>query len=76
MQLLQADNQEEFDKILEACEWRFEIDGLPAVIAMNNREIFVNEVAHYYVLLQCKAMLDQLLLGLQYYEVLKVIKWT
>ena len=72
MQLLQEENQEEFNKILQECEWRFEIDGLPAVVAVNNRKIFVDEVAHYYVLVQCKAMLDQLLLGLQFYEVLTV----
>ena len=72
MQLLQEENQEEFNKILQECEWRFEIDGLPAVVAANNRKIFVDEVAHYYVLVQCKAMLDQLLLGLQFYEVLTV----
>ena len=71
MQLLQEENQEEFNKILQECEWRFEIDGLPAVVAAN-RKIFVDEVAHYYVLVQCKAMLDQLLLGLQFYEVLTV----
>lgn len=50
MQLLQEENQEEFNKILQECEWRFEIDGLPAVVAANNRKIFVDEVAHYYVL--------------------------
>ena len=72
MQLLQEENQEEFNKILQECEWRFEIGGLPAVVAVNNRKIFVDEVAHYYVLVQCKAMLDQLLLGLQFYEVLTV----
>ena len=69
MQLLQEENQEEFNKILQEGEWWFEIDGLPAV---NNRKIFVDEAAHYYVLVQCKAMLDQLLLGLQFYEVLTV----
>ena len=63
MQLLQEENQEEFNKILQEREWRFEIDGLPAVVAVNNRKIFVDEVAHYYVLVQCKAMLDQLLLA-------------
>ena len=56
----------------QECQWRFEIDGLAAVVAVNNRKIFVDEVAHYYVLVQCKAMLDQLLLGLQFYEVLTV----
>lgn len=39
---------------------------------MNNRKIFVDEVVHYFVLVQCKAMLDQLLLGLHFYEVLTV----
>ena len=72
MQLLQEENQEEFNKILQEGEWRFEIDGLPAVVAVNNRKILVDEAAHYYVLVQCKAMLDQLLLGLQFYEVLTV----
>lgn len=70
MQLLQEENQEEFNKILQECEWRFEIDGLPAVVAANNRKIFVDEVAHYYVLVQCKAMLDQLLLVIFYSQLM------
>ena len=70
MQLLQEENQEEFNKILEECEWRFEIDRLPAVVAVNNRKIFVDEVAHYYVLVQCKAMLDQLLLVIFYSQLM------
>ena len=70
MQLLQAENQDECDKILEECDWRFEINGLPPSIPMSRRKIFVDEVAQYYVLVQCKAMLDQLLLGLQHYQVL------
>ena len=70
MQLLQAESQDECDKILEECDWRFEINGLPPTIPMGSRKIFVDEVAQYYVLVQCKAMLDQLLLGLQHYQVL------
>ena len=70
MELLQAKSQDECDKILEECDWRFEINGLPSTIPMGSRKRFVSEVAQYYVLLQCKAMLDQLLLGLQHYQVL------
>lgn len=70
MQLLQAENQDQFDKILEECEWRFEIQGLPPVIPLKHRNVFIDEVVQYYVLVQCKAMPDQLLLGLNYYQVL------
>ena len=72
MQLLQAESQDECDKILEECDWRFEINGLPPTIPMGSRKIFVDEVAQYYVLVQCKAMLDQLILGLQHYQVLMI----
>ena len=63
--------QEELDKILHECEWRFEIDGLPTIILIKDCSVFVKEVVQYYVTLQCKAMMDQLILGLQHsYQVL------
>ena len=69
MQLLQAESQDECERIWEERDWRFEINGLPPTIPMGNRKTIVDEVAQYYVLVQCKAMLDQLL-GLQHCQVL------
>jgi hypothetical protein len=75
LQLLEAESQEQFDKYLEECDWRFEIDGLPPIIPLGDRNVFITEVAQYYVILRCKAMLDQLLLGLQYYQVLLLVRF-
>ena len=71
LKLLEVEKQEEFDKILQECEWRFEIDGLPTIIPIKDCGVFVKEVVQYYVTLQCKAMMDQMISGLQHsYQVL------
>ena len=64
--MLEVEKQEEFDKILQECEWRFEIDGLPTIIPIKDCGVFVKEVVQYYVTLQCKAMMDQMISGLQH----------
>ena len=52
------------------CEWRYEIDGLPATVPFQQREVFISEVAKYFTIIKCKSMLDGILEGLKYYEVL------
>lgn len=69
--MLEAQKQEKIYKILQECEWRFEIDGLPTIIPIKDRGEFMKEVVQYYVTLQYKAMMDQMILGLQHsYQVL------
>ena len=61
--------QTEFDSCLAQCERKYEIDGLPVFVKLENKQGFINEVAKYYVIVKCQAMLDQLLEGLRYYDV-------
>ena len=56
----------QFDKTLQECEWRFEIDGLPTIIPIKDCGVFVKEVVQYYITLQCEAMIDQMISGLQH----------
>ena len=61
----------QFDKTLQECEWRFEIDGLPTIIPIKDCGVFVKEVVQYYITLHCEAMMDQMISGLQHsYQVL------
>ncbi len=61
--------EDELKKAFDECEWRLEIGGLPSSISMKTKDIFVNEVIKYFVIVKCKPMLDQLLDGLKYYNV-------
>ena len=38
------------------------------------KDIFINEVVKYFTIIKCEGMLDGLLEGLKYYEVLQYIK--
>ena len=59
----------ELESILNTCEWRWSIDGLPTTIAVDKIEQFVLEVAKYFVIIKCQPMLDQLIEGLKYCKV-------
>ena len=64
-----ADSVDEasFNAALSACEWRFDVDGLPPTIPFEQRKVFVEEAARYYAIIKYKGMLDGLLEGLWKY---------
>ena len=64
-----ATDEASFKAIVDECEWRHDVDGLPLSVPFQQREIFINEVAKYFTIIKCKGMLDGLLEGLKYYEV-------
>jgi hypothetical protein len=47
--------------------------GLPHTIPFQQRKVFIDEVAKYFTIIKCKGMLDGLLEGLKYYEVLYTV---
>jgi hypothetical protein len=69
-----AVDEDSFSTVFSGCEWGYDVDGLPHTIAFSQRHIFINEVAKYFTIIKCKGMLDGLLEGLKYYEVLQYIK--
>ncbi|XP_063754128.1 apoptosis-resistant E3 ubiquitin protein ligase 1-like [Eleginops maclovinus] len=69
-----AGTQDELEKILECCEWRFDVEGLPNPVTMENKHTFVNTAALYNMILQRQSCLNQLIDGLSYYKVLPLLK--
>ena len=62
-------NQVELYAILDGCEWRYGIDGLPISVNYIEKEKYIMDVAVYYTIIKCLPMLDQLIEGLKYYDV-------
>lgn len=46
--------EDKVKKAFEEWEWRFEIDGLPSSISMKTKDIFVNEVNKYFLVIKCQ----------------------
>lgn len=64
-----AKGQKDVDALMADCEWRFDIDGLPPTLSMEQRSSFIDEVTKYFVVIKCQPMLNQLIDGLKYYDV-------
>ena len=73
---METKSEEEVKNAFHECEWRLEIDGLPSSISMKTKNIFVNEAIKYFVIIKCKPMLDQLLDGLKYCNVSKLVSFS
>ena len=69
-QLENAVDQAAFDKAFSGCEWRYDVDGLPHKVPFQEKKVFIKEVATFFTIIKCKSMLDALLEGLRYYEVI------
>lgn len=69
LQMLSAGSEEELGRILESCEWRFEIEGLPSYVKFEHLETFVKEVSLYYAVIRTQGMIDQFVQGFMTYEV-------
>lgn len=66
----EAATTDELDQALECCDsWRYEIEGLPNPVSMNNKDAFVQNAIRFHVLVQRQSCYDQLVEGLKYYEV-------
>ncbi|KAK3593335.1 hypothetical protein CHS0354_031397 [Potamilus streckersoni] len=70
----QANNQESLEAALNSCDWRFDVDGLPLFVKMENKEEFIQASAMYFAILQRQTGIQQLLQGLEYYDFLELMK--
>ena len=64
-----AENEDDLRNTMQTAEWRYEIPGLPTIIKMDQRHIFVKEVTLYMSVLRSQGMIDQFIQGLNYYDV-------
>ncbi|KAL7376812.1 hypothetical protein ABVT39_016296 [Epinephelus coioides] len=65
----EAATTDELKQALEGCDsWRYEIEGLPNPVSMNNKDAFVQNAIHFHVLVQRQSCYDQLVEGLKYCE--------
>ena len=62
-------DQNDVDAFLAESEWRFDIDGLTQTLSMEQKDIFIDEVTKYFLVIKCQPMLNQLIDGLKYYDV-------
>ncbi|KAL3875461.1 hypothetical protein ACJMK2_033408 [Sinanodonta woodiana] len=70
----QALDNDSLQKALNSCEWRFDIDGLPLFITMENKEEFLQASAMYFAVLTRQMGIQQLLQGLEYYDLLGLMR--
>ncbi|KAK3593330.1 hypothetical protein CHS0354_031393 [Potamilus streckersoni] len=70
----QALDNESLQKALNSCEWRFDVDGLPLFITMENKEEFLQASAMYFAVLTRQMGIQQLLQGLEYYDFLGLMR--
>lgn len=71
MQVLDADNAETLQLAMESASLsaRDDIDGIPAIVTIENRQEFVNLYVQHQTVIKKKSYLDQLILGLNHYGV-------
>ena len=67
--LLAATTEKELNDALEVLEHRHEIDGIPPLVTMENREDFARLYSHHELIIKKKPYLDQLTAGLNHYGV-------
>ncbi|CAL9692713.1 unnamed protein product [Knipowitschia caucasica] len=66
---------DELEQAVQCCDsWRFQIEGLPNPVNMDNKDAFVQNAIVFHVLIQRQSCYDQLVEGLNYYEVLPLLK--
>ncbi|KAL0969895.1 hypothetical protein UPYG_G00234150 [Umbra pygmaea] len=71
----QAATKDELEQAVESCDaWRYQIEGLPNPVSMDNKDAFVQNAILFHVLIQRQSCYDQLVEGLKYYEVLPLLK--
>ncbi|XP_035852933.1 G2/M phase-specific E3 ubiquitin-protein ligase-like [Sander lucioperca] len=71
----QALTTDELEQAVECCDsWRYQIEGLPNPVSMDNKDAFVQNAILFHVLIQRQSCYDQLVEGLKYYEVLPLLK--
>ncbi|XP_023816594.1 G2/M phase-specific E3 ubiquitin-protein ligase-like isoform X1 [Oryzias latipes] len=71
----QATTDDDLQRAIESCEsWRYQIEGLPNPVTMDNKDAFVKNAIIFHVLLQRKSCYDQLAEGLECYELLPLLK--
>ncbi|KAK0138681.1 G2/M phase-specific E3 ubiquitin-protein ligase [Merluccius polli] len=71
----QALTTDELEQAVECCDsWRYQLEGLPNPVSMDNKDAFVQNAILFYVLIQRQSCYDQLVEGLKYYEVLPLLK--
>ncbi|XP_059905314.1 uncharacterized protein LOC132455468 [Gadus macrocephalus] len=68
----QALTTEELEQAVECCDsWRYQLEGLPNPVSMDNKDAFVQNAILF---IQRQSCYDQLVEGLKYYEVLPLLK--
>ncbi|KAK3593333.1 hypothetical protein CHS0354_031396 [Potamilus streckersoni] len=70
----EATDQESLDRALNSCDWRFHVDGLPLFVKMENKDDFVLSSTIYFAVLQRQIGIQQLLEGLEYYDLLALLR--
>ena len=66
----QALTTEELEQAVECCDsWRYQLEGLPNPVSMDNKDAFVQNAILFHVVIQRQSCYDQLVEGLKYYEV-------
>ncbi|XP_056438179.1 G2/M phase-specific E3 ubiquitin-protein ligase-like isoform X2 [Gadus chalcogrammus] len=71
----QALTTEELEQAVECCDsWRYQLEGLPNPVSMDNKDAFVQNAILFHVVIQRQSCYDQLVEGLKYYEVLPLLK--
>ncbi|XP_046550434.1 G2/M phase-specific E3 ubiquitin-protein ligase-like [Haliotis rubra] len=70
----EARDKAELQEALDECDWRFDLDGIPSYVSMDSRDEFLRECVQYFVILQSKPMLDQLIQGLRHCGILDLIR--
>ncbi|XP_046583541.1 uncharacterized protein LOC124290763 isoform X3 [Haliotis rubra] len=70
----EARDEAELQEALEECDWRYDLDGVPSYVTMASRDEFLRGCVQYFVILQSKPMLDQLIQGLGHCGILDLIR--
>ncbi|XP_026074339.1 uncharacterized protein LOC113053478 [Carassius auratus] len=67
--------QDDLEKAVSCCDsWRYQVEGLPVVVTMANRDLFVKNAVLYHTVVQRQSCLDQLIDGLSHYGVLSLLR--
>ncbi|XP_063078396.1 G2/M phase-specific E3 ubiquitin-protein ligase-like [Engraulis encrasicolus] len=72
--VLHATSHDELEEAISSCDWRFQMEGLPAQVTMDNRDAFVRNAVLYHTVLRRQSCIDQLTDGLSHYGVLKLVR--
>ncbi|XDV12078.1 hypothetical protein PO909_000822 [Leuciscus waleckii] len=67
--------QDDLEKAVSCCDsWRYQVEGLPLVVTMADRDVFVKNAVLYHTVVQRQSCLDQLIDGLSHYGVLSLLR--